>query len=73
MDWKSKNMPRHPNNSPGAPNNIRFDESLRMSYVFKQPDNNEELVAIRNAINFCPVEAVVEDKSYDEIITNRNI
>ena len=44
-----------------APNNIRFDEFLRMSYVFKQPDNEEELRATREAMRCCPVEALVEE------------
>ena len=45
-----------------APNNIQFDERLRMSYVFKQPETEEELEAVREAIRYCPVEAIVEDE-----------
>ena len=45
-----------------APENIRFDESVDMSYVFKQPETNEELEFVRDAIRCCPNEAVVEDQ-----------
>ena len=44
-----------------APNNIKFDEDLGMSYVFKQPETLEEILEVRKAIGYCPVEAVVED------------
>ena len=44
-----------------APDNIKFDERLGMSYVFKQPETVEEIEAIREAIRFCPVEAVIEN------------
>lgn len=43
-----------------APDNIRFDETVGMSYVFKQPDTDKELQMVREAVRCCPVEAVVE-------------
>lgn len=43
-----------------APDNIRFDEEVGMSYVFKQPGTIKEFQAVREAIRCCPVEAVVE-------------
>jgi ferredoxin len=43
-----------------APENIRFDEVLGMSYVFKQPESAAELKAVESAIRNCPVEAVVD-------------
>jgi len=45
-----------------APNNIRFDNVVGLSYVFKQPETEEELRAVREAIRCCPVEAIVEDE-----------
>jgi len=53
-----------------APNNIRFDEIVGMSYLFKQPETDEELEAVRSAISSCPVEAIVEDEVRNEAITN---
>jgi ferredoxin len=43
-----------------APSNIRFDETVGMSFVFKQPETEEELNQMREAIRFCPVEAIEE-------------
>jgi len=43
-----------------APDNLRFDEEVGMSYVVKQPEGDAELEALRQAIRCCPVEAVVE-------------
>jgi len=45
-----------------APDNIRFNEIVGMSYVFKQPETEDELQAVREAIRCCPVEAIVEDE-----------
>jgi ferredoxin len=44
-----------------APQNIKYDAESNSSYVFKQPTNEEELKAIRNALNACCVEAIIED------------
>ena len=38
-----------------APANIRFDEDTGKSYVFKQPENDAELAAVREAVEMCPV------------------
>lgn len=45
-----------------APENIRFDDAIGTSYVFKQPENDIELAAVREAVALCPVEAPVEDQ-----------
>jgi len=44
-----------------APNNIRLDEVVGMSYVFKQPETEEELRQVHEAIRCCPVEAIEEN------------
>ncbi len=44
-----------------APENIRFDAAAGKSYVFKQPETDEELYSIREAVVLCPVEAPRED------------
>ncbi len=44
-----------------APNNIRHDEDADKSYVFKQPETDEELHALREAVIMCPVLAPKED------------
>ena len=44
-----------------APANIRFDAAAGKSYVFKQPETDGELAAVREAVILCPVEAPKED------------
>ena len=44
-----------------APANIRFDAAAGKSYVFKQPETDEELNAFREAVVLCPTEAPRED------------
>ena len=44
-----------------APENIKFDEDAEKSYVFKQPENDAELAAVREAVIMCPVLAPKED------------
>ena len=44
-----------------APENIRLDNAVGMSYVFKQPENEKELRQVREAIRFCPVEAIEDN------------
>lgn len=44
-----------------APNNFGFDVEIGSSYVSKQPENEEELKAVRKAIFVCAVEAIMED------------
>ena len=41
--------------------NIRFDAAAGKRYVFKQPETDEELYSIREAVVLCPVEAPRED------------
>ena len=44
-----------------APNNIKLDDARGTSYVYKQPETDEELHAVREAVELCPVEAPKED------------
>jgi ferredoxin len=44
-----------------APNNFTRAEDEGYSYVFKQPENAEELAQSREAMEGCPVEAIGED------------
>jgi len=44
-----------------APNNFSFDTETFSSYVSKQPENEDELKAVRKAIFVCAVEAILED------------
>jgi ferredoxin len=44
-----------------APENIKFDDDAGKSYVVKQPENDAELAAVREAVTLCPVEAPRED------------
>ena len=44
-----------------APNNFARAEDEGYSYVFKQPENDEEVAQCREAIEGCPVEAIGED------------
>jgi ferredoxin len=44
-----------------APNNFARAEDEGYSYVFKQPENDEEIAQCREAIEGCPVEAIGED------------
>lgn len=44
-----------------APNNFNRAEDEGYSYVFKQPDNDEELAQCREAMEGCPVEAIGDD------------
>lgn len=45
-----------------APENFRFDDVSGKSYVFKQPENDAELAAVREAVEMCPVLAPKEDQ-----------
>jgi ferredoxin len=45
-----------------APANIRFDDATSKSYVYKQPQNDVELAAVRGAVEMCPVLAPKEDQ-----------
>lgn len=44
-----------------APDNMRYDPSTGKSYVYKQPENDAEIAAVREAMDVCPVEAPRED------------
>ena len=41
-----------------APANFKRNESEGYSYVYKQPENEEEEKACEDAMNGCPVEAI---------------
>lgn len=41
-----------------APNNFTREEDGGYSYVYKQPENDEELALSREAMEGCPVEAI---------------
>ena len=45
-----------------APKNIKYDSATGTSYVFKQPENEDEFKAVRKAIDYCCVEAIIEDQ-----------
>lgn len=44
-----------------APDNIRANEDEGYSYVFKQPENDDEEGLLRQAMEECPVEAIGDD------------
>ena len=44
-----------------APANFTRAEDEGYSYVFKQPENAEEIAQCREAMEGCPVEAIGED------------
>ena len=44
-----------------APDNFERNEDEGFSYVFKQPENEEEEQACRDALDECPVEAIGDD------------
>jgi ferredoxin len=44
-----------------APANFRANEDEGYSYVFKQPDNDEETAQCEEAMASCPVEAIGND------------
>ena len=44
-----------------APNNFARSDDEGYSYVFKQPENDEELAQCREAMEGCPVEAIGDD------------
>ncbi len=44
-----------------APNNFARSEDEGYSYVFKQPENDEETSQCREAMEGCPVEAIGDD------------
>lgn len=44
-----------------APNNFTANEDEGYSYVFKQPENDEEEALCQQALEECPVEAIGDD------------
>jgi len=44
-----------------APNNFKRNEEGGFSYVYKQPENEEEIKQCDEAIANCPVEAIGSD------------
>ena len=44
-----------------APNNFTRSDDEGYSYVYKQPENDEEKAQCREAMEGCPVEAIGED------------
>lgn len=44
-----------------APDNFRRDDDGGYSYVYKQPENDEEKKLCVEALESCPVEAIGED------------
>lgn len=44
-----------------APNNIRRDDRYGQSYVFKQPETDEEVAAVMEGVDGCPTNAVRND------------
>jgi len=48
-----------------APNNFTRSDDEGYSYVYKQPENDEERAQSREAMEGCPVEAIGDDGSED--------
>ena len=48
-----------------APNNFTRSDDEGYSYVYKQPENDEERAQSREAMEGCPVEAIGDDGSDD--------
>ena len=44
-----------------APDNFKRDEDGGYSFVYKQPDNDEERALCEEALEECPVEAIGND------------
>lgn len=44
-----------------APNNFRANEDEGFSYVFKQPEDDDEEALCQDAMESCPVEAIGDD------------
>jgi len=44
-----------------APNNFKSNDDGSHSFVFKQPENDEELAACQEAMESCPAEAIGND------------
>jgi ferredoxin len=44
-----------------APTNFKMNEDNSNSYVYKQPENDEEKKACEEALKNCPVDAIGND------------
>lgn len=44
-----------------APDNFKQNEDAGFSYVYKQPESEEELAQCKEAMEGCPVEAIGSD------------
>jgi ferredoxin len=44
-----------------APENFKANEDEGYSYVFKQPENDDEKAQCQDAMESCPVEAIGDD------------
>jgi ferredoxin len=44
-----------------APHNFKQQEDEGYSYVYKQPENDEEIQMCKDALENCPVEAIGDD------------
>jgi ferredoxin len=44
-----------------APENFRANEDEGYSFVFKQPENDEQLAQCQDAMESCPVDAIGDD------------
>ncbi|MBI2342739.1 MAG: ferredoxin [Deltaproteobacteria bacterium] len=55
-----------------APNNFRQYEDGGYSYVYKQPESDEERVQCQEALESCPVEAIGNngDADADDVASN---
>ena len=43
-----------------APNNFTMDDDEGHAFVSKQPENEEEMEQVREAMEGCPVEAIID-------------
>jgi ferredoxin len=50
-----------------APNHIVIDDQDYTAYFAKQPQNSEEEEQCREAMNCCPVEAILDDGEVENV------
>jgi len=46
-----------------APDNFQRSDNMGYSYVYKQPENDDEITQCRDALENCPVGAIGDDGS----------
>jgi ferredoxin len=44
-----------------APDNFKMDDDEEFAFVFKQPENDDEVAACEEALESCPEEAIGND------------